>query len=50
MEDINWEPTIEKVKPYILTEEEKKIANECSDIEMEFKEAISMINFDYEEK
>ena len=50
MEDINWEPNIEKVKTYVLTEEDKKIANECSEIEMEFKDALSMINFNYEEK
>lgn len=49
MEEINWEPTIDKVETYELTEEDKKIAKECSDIEMEFKEAISLINSNNEQ-
>lgn len=44
MEEINWEPKSETIKSYELTEEDKNIAKECSDIEMEFKEAISLIN------
>lgn len=40
MNEINWEPInkIKTIEP--LTEEEKKIAEECSEIDMEIEEII----------
>ena len=48
MEEINWEPISEPIKKQELTEEEKKIAEECSDIEMEYKEIINTIENYYQ--
>ena len=44
MEENIWDIECEKITQQELTEEEKEIAKECSDIEMEFEEIISMLN------
>lgn len=44
MKDNIWDIECEEIIEQELTEEEKKLARECSDIEMEFKEIISMID------
>ena len=47
MDNNIWDIENEEIVEQELTEEEKKIAEYCSDIEMELKETISMIdNFD----
>lgn len=38
-----WDIEEDPVESKELTENEKKIAEECSEIDLEFKEAISMI-------
>ena len=39
-----WDIECEKIIPQELSDEEKKIAQTCSDTEMEFKEIMSMID------
>ena len=48
MEKNIWDIECEKIIEKELTEEEKQLAEYCSDIEMTLKETISMIN-DFEE-
>lgn len=43
MEENIWNIECEKIISQELTEEEKQLAKNCSDIEMEFKEIISML-------
>lgn len=43
MNEIDWEPITEKIKECELTLEEQKIAEECSELEMELKQIISLI-------
>lgn len=50
MEDNIWDIDVEKIEPQELTEEEKKIAVECSEMEMEFKKILSEINLNSGEK
>lgn len=50
MKDNIWNIDIEEIKKQELTDNEKEIAKECSNIEMEFKELLSYINYDPEEK
>ncbi len=45
-----WDLEYEKIEPQELTEREKKLAEECAEIELEFQEAISMINSNEEER
>jgi len=48
MDDKLWEFESEKIEPQELTEREKQLAKEYAEIEMEFEEAISMIDFNEE--
>ena len=43
MNDIIWDIDLEEIEQQELTEEEKKLARECAEIEEEFEEAISLI-------
>lgn len=50
MDDNIWKNIdLEEIKPQELTESEKKIAEECANLELEFEEAISLIS-SYEEE
>ena len=49
MEENIWDIECEKIIPQELTEEEIELAKTCSDIEMEFKEIISMIDYQEED-
>mgnify|MGYP003307940142 CR=1 FL=1 len=44
MENNIWDIECEPIEEKELTEEEKQLAEYCSDIEMTLKETISMIN------
>lgn len=44
MENNIWDIEIEEIVEQILTEEEKQLAEYCSDVEMTLKETISIID------
>ena len=49
MDDKLWEFESEKIEPQELNEKEKELAKECAEVQMEFEEVISMIDFNNEE-
>lgn len=50
MDEKIWDFDLDKIEPQELSEREKKIAEECAEIQMEFEETISMLNFSDDEK
>ena len=49
MEENLWNFDFEKIEPQELNEKEKELAKECAEVQMEFEEVISMIDFNNEE-
>lgn len=43
MENNSWDFDLEEIKPQELTEKELDLAKTCAEIEIEFEEAISLI-------
>ena len=49
MDENIWNFNYEKIEPQELTEKEKELAKECTEVQMEFEQVISMIDFNNEE-